>query len=94
MGIDKFVAHGQVVRVPCGFVLTKQSELERLHSEVARLQHLADVLEEIAGDYGCGLREPADPSEPPRDAGACRHEWPDTPSRWCVLCLASDALGR
>jgi hypothetical protein len=55
-------------------------------------QHLLDVLDEIAGDYGCQLREPPDVSQPPRDVEACRHQWPAEPERWCVCCMARSAV--
>lgn len=51
-----------------------------------------EALEDVAGDYGCGLLEPPDPSLPPNEREPCREEFADDPSRWCVSCVASAAL--
>jgi hypothetical protein len=49
------------------------------------------ALVELAGDYGCTLREPDDPSQPPRGE-SCRDRCPDHPAEWCYACVASEAL--
>jgi hypothetical protein len=60
----------------------------------AREEALREALEELAGDYGCTLLEPPDPSMPPVATDPCRDRRPDEPDTWCYACFASDALSR
>lgn len=50
------------------------------------------ALVELAGEYGCVLRVPMDPSQPPQGT-ACRDRDPgDEAAEWCYACVASEAL--
>lgn len=50
-----------------------------------------DALLDLAGEYGCTIIAPPDPSE--RASGTpCRDRRPDDPNSWCYACIASAAL--
>jgi hypothetical protein len=53
---------------------------------------LVEALREIAGDYGCATRVPADISQPPREVESCRDRSPSDQHEWCDACIASQAL--
>lgn len=57
-----------------------------------RVEKLEAALRELAGDYGCTLLVPADPSLPPSLRPPCREMRPNEPHTWCYACVASDAL--
>ena len=76
---------GYNARCPDGWIVVRLDEHEarmrecealRLEREDARAERDAAIaaLREIAGDYGCHMREPADPSQPPRETPACREQ--------------------
>ena len=66
--------------------------IDALYEARAERDAAIAALREIAGDYGCHMREPADPSQPPRETPACREQYPDDRSYWCDPCIASAAV--
>lgn len=69
----------------------RRLNLQRAEAAEADVERLRAALTDLAGEYGCTLREPADPSEPPR-GDACRDRRPGEPKTWCYACVASAAL--
>lgn len=68
--------------------ILEEIEFDQLVSERNRYRR---ALEDLAGDYGCTVIAPPDPSLP---AGGepCRERRPNEPETWCYACVATAAL--
>jgi hypothetical protein len=80
----------EVVTADEGTSSYRPSRPHLLADAIVERYHAALV--DLAGDYGCTLRTPDDPSEPPKGVTTCRDYRPDDSTKWCYACVASAAL--
>jgi hypothetical protein len=65
--------------------------LDRALKAEAERDRYREALEDLAGESGCTLLIPPDPSVR-REGDPCRDRRPDRPETWCYACVASHAL--